>query len=513
LADLTTSVTHLWRLLKWGRTLARHGALKGIENDPMTPPEVRRIARIARFGARVPDKPDYAAALVAIGPPAIKLGQTLSTRPDLIGAEAAENLSKLQDDLPPAPFPAIKAAVERAFGAPLEQLFASFDPVPVGAASIAQVHKAVTTDGREVAVKVLRPGIEEEFARAIDTYEWTAAQVESLGGEAARLRPRMVVAQFKQWTARELDLQREAASASELKENMVAEPGYYVPQIDWRLTARRVLTLEWLDGIKLNDREALVEEGQDCKALAAILVRAFLRQAIVDGFFHADLHHGNLFALPDGRIAAIDFGIMGRIDRRARIWLAEILYGLITGNYQRVAEIHFEAQYVPPHHNVAEFATALRAAGEPIRGLPVKEISVGRMLESLFAITRDFDMPTQPHLLLLQKTMVMNEGVATRLDPDINMWETAEPFLREWMRSELGPEAYYADRITDTVRALKKIPALIHRLDQYYPPMGAAPPPPPLPVVEVVRPARWWGYALAAAAGAAVAALALFLLG
>ena len=199
--------------------------------------------------------------------------------------------------------------------------------------------------------------------------------------------------------------------------------------------------------------------GTTAKALAAILVRAFLRQAVVDGFFHADLHQGNLFALPDGRIAVIDFGIMGRIDRRARMWLAEILYGLITGNYRRVAEIHFEAQYVPAHHNVEEFATALRAAGEPIRGLPVKDISVGRMLESLFAITRDFDMPTQPHLLLLQKTMVMEEGVATNLDPDINMWETAEPFLKEWLRSELGPEAYYADRITDTVRALEAGPA------------------------------------------------------
>jgi ubiquinone biosynthesis protein len=510
---LTTSVTHLWRLLKWGRTLARHGALTGIERDPLTPPAVRRIARIARFGARVPDRPDYAAALQQIGPPAIKLGQTLSTRPDLVGAEAAENLSKLQDDLPPAPFPKIKAAIEAAFGAPLEKLFESFDPVPIGSASIAQVHRATTTDGRDVAVKVLRPGIEDEFARAIDTYEWTAAQVERMSDEAARLRPRLVVAQFKQWTARELDLQREAASASELKENMVAEPGYYVPEIDWRRTARRVLTLEWLPGTKLNDREALIAEGQDCKALAATLVRAFLRQAIVDGFFHADLHHGNLFALPDGRIAAIDFGIMGRIDRRARIWLAEILYGLITGNYRRVAEIHFEAQYVPAHHSVAEFATALRAAGEPIRGLPVKDISVGRMLESLFSITRDFDMPTQPHLLLLQKSMVMNEGVATRLDPDINMWETAEPFLSEWMRSELGPEAYYADRIVETVRAIKRIPDLINRIDSYYPAPGGAPPPPPLPEVTLIETNRWWGYGLAAIAGAVVAAAALFLLG
>jgi ubiquinone biosynthesis protein len=509
---LTSPVVHLWRLLKWGRTLARHGALTGIERDRKTPLPVQRVTRLARFGARVPATPDYAAALQEIGPPAIKLGQTLSTRPDLVGAQAADNLSRLQDDLPPAPFHAIKGAIEDAFEAPLESLFNSFEREPVGAASIAQVHRATTTDGRDVAVKVLRPGIEQDFAKAIDTYEWAAAQVEAMGGEAARLRPRMVVAYFKQWSARELDLQREAASASELKENMVAEPGYHVPEIDWRRTARRVLTLEWLDGIKLNDRDALIKAGHDCKALAAILVRSFLRQAIVDGFFHADLHHGNLFALPDGRIAVIDFGIMGRIDRQARVWLAEILYGLITGDYRRVAEIHFEAQYVPAHHNVAEFATALRAAGEPIRGLPVKEISVGRMLESLFSITRDFDMPTQPHLLLLQKTIVMIEGVASKLDPDINMWETAEPFLREWMRSELGPETFLADRIIDTVRAIKKLPDLIHRIDYYYPPPGAAPPQPPLPDIATVEEQRWWRYLGVAAISAAIGAAAVWLL-
>ena len=509
---MTTSVTHLWRLLKWGRTLARHGALTGIEEDPLTPPQVRRLARIARLGARVPSAPDYAAALVAIGPAAVKLGQALSTRPDLVGEKAAANLSLLQDDLPAAPFEAIKQIIETSFGQPLDALYSSFAEVPVGAASIAQVHRATTTDGREVAVKVLRPGIEDEIAKAIETYEWAAAHAERYGGEIERLRPRLVVAQFRQWTARELDLQREAASASELRENMVAEPGYHIPEIDWRRTARRVLTMEWLDGIKLNDREALIAGGHDCEVLATTLVRAFLRQAVVDGFFHADLHHGNLFALADGRIAAIDFGIMGRIDRRARVWLAEILYGLITGDYRRVAEIHFEAQYVPPHHSVEEFATALRAAGEPIRGLPVKDISVGRMLESLFSITRDFDMPTQPHLLLLQKTMVMNEGVATALDPEINMWEAAEPFLREWMRSELGPEAYYADRIIEVVRALKKLPELIDRIDQYYPPPGAAPPPPPLPEVAVIEGPGRLRYVLVAIVAAAIGALLTFVL-
>ena len=505
---MTTAVVHLWRLLKWGRTLARHGALQGIERDPLTPSNVRRLCRVARFGASQPETPDYAAALQEIGPAAIKLGQALSTRPDLVGQDAAENLLQLTDSLPPAPFLAIKAAIEQALEAPLDTLFSEIDEEPVGAASIAQVHRAVTTEGREVAVKVLRPGIEEEFAKAIETYEWAAAHVELLGGEAERLRPRMVIAYFKQWVRRELDLQREAASASELKDNMVAEPGFHVPEIDWRRTARRVLTLEWLDGIKLSKRDELIAAGQDPKALAATLVRAFLRQAVVDGYFHADLHQGNLFALKDGRVAAVDFGIMGRIDRQARLWLAEILYGLITGNYDRVAEIHFEAQYVPPHHNAAEFATALRAVGEPIRGLPVKEISIGRMLDGLFSITRDFDMPVQPHLLLLQKTMVMEEGVATALDPDINMWETAEPFLKDWLRTELGPEAYYADRIVDTVRALKLIPHILRKIDASYPSPGGAPPPPPLADVSVIERKSWMA-PLAIALGSAAAAAAL----
>ena len=509
---MTTSVTHLWRLLKWGRTLARHGALQGIERDPLTPPSVRQLLRLARFGLRQPAEPDYAAALQAIGPAAIKLGQALATRPDLVGEVAAKNLIQLQDSLPPVAFAEIRKAIEKGLGVPLETLFQSIDEVPVGAASIAQVHKAVTTEGRTVAVKVLRPGIEDEFARALETYEWAAGHVELLGGEAERLRPRLVVAHFKQWTRRELDLQREAASASELKEAMVAEPGFYVPEIDWSRTARRVMTLEWIDGIKLTRREDLIAAGHDLPALAATLIRAFLRQAVVDGFFHADLHQGNLFALPDGRLAAIDFGIMGRIDRRARMWLAEILYGLITGNYQRVAEIHFEAQYVPSHHNVAEFATALRAVGEPIRGLPVKSISVGRMLESLFSITRDFDMQTQPHLLLLQKTMVMEEGVATALDPDINMWEAAEPFLREWLRGELGPEAQVADTIVDLVRTAKLIPELIKRLDETFPPRGAAPPPPPLAVDATIKSASFVGYALVGAVAAVVGAAAMLLL-
>ncbi|HWK35220.1 2-polyprenylphenol 6-hydroxylase [Sphingomonas sp.] len=508
---MTQPVVHLWRLLKWGRILARHGALRGIERDLNTPAPVRRLARIARFGARVPAVPRYADAFQAIGPAAIKLGQTLATRPDLVGEDAAHDLLRLQDALPPVPFEAIERVMAASFGRPLSDLFAAIDAVPIGAASIAQVHRATTTDGRQVAVKVLRPGVEAEFTKAIDTYEWAAAQVEAMGGEAARLRPRLVIASFKRWTARELDLRREGASASELAEGMEAEPDFVVPAIDWQRTSGKVLTLEWVDGIKLSNRDALIAAGHDLPALATKLVRAFLRQAIAEGFFHADMHQGNLFALPGDRIAAIDFGIMGRIDRRARVWLAEILYGLITGNYRRVAEIHFEAGYVPPHHDVAEFATALRAVGEPMRGLPVKDMSVGAMLDGLFTITRDFDMQTQPHLLLLQKTMVVVEGVATALDPDINMWESSEPFVGEWLRTELGPEAALADRLIDDLRTVARLPALIRNIERRYPSPGGAPPAPPLREIEVVRVGGGWRYGLVAliAAGAGVAATLL----
>lgn len=504
---MTRPATHILRLLRWGRTLARHGALRGIEQDPNTPAQVQRLCRIARLGTFPPRQPDYAGAFQAIGPAAIKLGQTLATRPDIVGEDAAHNLLSLQDSLPPVPFAAIRREIESSFGKPLESMFASIEEEPVGAASIAQVHRAVTTDGRTVAVKVLRPGIREKFAEDIQTYEWAAAHLEALGGEAARLRPRLVIANFKRWTLRELDLRREAASASELAERMASTEGYRVPGVDWDRTNGRVMTIDWIDGIKISETEALRAAGHDLAALGEHLVLTFLRQAISLGYFHADMHQGNLFVQPDGTIAAIDFGIMGRIDRRARLWLAEILYGLTTGNYRRVAEIHFEAQYVPSYHSVDEFATALRAVGEPTRGRPVSELSVGQMLDSLFAITREFDMQTQPHLLLLQKTMVMVEGLATQLNPQINMWDVAAPFVREWIRDELGPEAAIADRLRKDAETLLRLPDLVRRIEEKFPPKGGAPEAPPLPEVELVWERKgesrgWLGYVAAALGGA-----------
>jgi ubiquinone biosynthesis protein len=503
---LTSSATHISRLLKWGRVLARHGALRIIEEERNTPPQVRRLCRIARLGTVQPRVPDYAAAFQAIGPAAIKLGQSLATRPDLVGEEAARNLLSLQDSLPPQPFAAIRAVIEESFAAPLESLFASFDPQPVGSASIAQVYRATTADGRQVAVKVLRPGIRARFARDIETYEWAAAHLEALGGEAARLRPRAVVDNLKRWTLRELDLRREGASASELAEAMRSFAGYQVPAIDWDRTNGQVMTIEWIDGVKISDMDSLRAAGHDLPELAQRLVLAFLTQAISAGFFHADMHQGNLFVKVDGTIAAIDFGIMGRIDRRARQWLAEILYGLTTGNYARVAEIHFEAQYVPSYHSREEFATALRAVGEPMRGKPVSELSVGQMLDGLFAITRDFDMQVQPHLLLLQKTMVMVEGLATAVHPQINMWDVAAPFVRGWIRDELGPEAAIADRLREDAATLLRLPDLVRRIEQSFPPKGGAPDQPPLPPMPLIwenkpRFNHWAGYLVAAIAG------------
>jgi ubiquinone biosynthesis protein len=507
---MTSSIVHLSRMLVWGRRLARHGALRPFE-DKRAPRSIRFVARIARIGTGAPEKPDFAGGLAAVGPAAVKLGQALATRPDLIGAEAAADLVRLQDSLPPLPFSALEAGLEAGLGGPWRDRFESIDPQAIGAASMAQVHRGVTKDGRKVAIKMLRPGIEETLTQAIDTYQWAAGHLELLGGEFARLRPRAVIATFKGWTQNELDLRREASAASELAESLAGVPDFVVPAIDWGLSSRRILVTDWIDGIKMSDSAALAALDFDRRKLAVVLVNGFLTQAIAKGFFHADMHQGNLFVIPpqgghDARLGVIDFGIMGRINRRARMYLAEILFGLVTGNYKRVAEIHFEAGYVPPHHNVDAFATALRAVGEPIRGKRAKDVNITSLLDGLFAITRSFDMAVQPHLLLLQKTMVMVEGVALTLDPHVNMWEVAEPYVSDWVRDEMGPEAILADRLVENARALAQLPRLLRQWVAANPIPGAAPEGPPLPPLPVRGSGKGWStpwLLLAAGVGAA----------
>lgn len=436
------------RLAKAGLVLAQHGVR--FVPTRMKVPLGLHVARIltlpiqliaAPFRAGQSEATRVTEALTSLGPTYIKLGQFLATRADVIGPQLAGDLSHLQDRLPPFSMKEARAAVEEALGGSLEDHYVEFGP-PVAAASIAQVHKAAVVDdtGRHaVAVKILRPGVEKRFRRDLDSYYFAAQQIEKWHPPSRRLRPVAVVDTLKRSTDIEMDLRLEAAAISEMAENIRDDEGFRVPAVDWRRTSRRLMTLEWVDGIPIADHASLKERGFDLKELGQTILRSFLRHAMRDGFFHADMHQGNLFVDPQGRIVAVDFGIMGRLGSRERRFLAEILHGLITRDYKRAAEVHFWAGYVPPHHPVEVFAQALRAIGEPIHGKTAEEISMADLLGQLFAYTEVFDMETRPELILLQKSMVIVEGVARSLDPSLNLWTAAEPIAREWMEQNLGP--------------------------------------------------------------------------
>lgn len=402
-----------------------------------------------------------ALALAALGPSFIKLGQTLSTRADLVGAEIAADLAQLQDRLPA--FPAARAIeiIEHELGGKLGDFFTTFEMQPVAAASIAQVHQAITLEGRNVAVKILRPGIREAFSRDIALFLWLAHLAEKRIKAFKRLKPVEVIHMLAESVKLEMDLRFEAAAASELKENCSEDAGIYVPEVDWQRTSRSVLTLEWVEGIPINDREALLAAGHDLNALASILAVTFFNQAYRDGFFHADMHPGNLFVRQDGRVVVVDFGIMGRLDKDTCLYVAEILRGFLSRDYLHVAKVHFEAGYVPADQSLAAFAQACRSIGEPIVGQPVNKISIARLLAQLFEITEDFKMETQPQLLLLQKTMMLVEGVGAMLNPDVNMWKLAEPWIEEWMRSNMGVQARIAHHAKETLRFMAELPRLV----------------------------------------------------
>jgi len=445
------ALSHSARLAWAGFVLARHGVLPPPPPDGGPSLPVRAMLALARMGAGSNHGNDggerLSKTLTSLGPSYIKLGQFLATRPDMIGPEMAQNLSRLHDRLAPFAQDDAIAMVERELGAPADKLFDAFG-APVAAASIAQVHKArIAGDGtsREVAVKLLRPGIERRFRADLETFGFAARMAERFSEEARRLRPVDSIAMLAESVSIEMDLRLEAAAISEMAENTADDEGFRVPTVDWQHTARRVLTTEWIDGVKLDDVAALGKAGHDLKKLGQTIMQSFLRHAIRDGFFHADMHPGNLFVDAGGTIVAVDFGIMGRLSQKDRRFLAEILLGFITGEYHRLAEIHFEAGYVPREQSVGNFAQALRAIGEPIMGREADDISMGRLLEQLFFVTGQFNMKTQPQLLLLQKTMVVAEGVARTLDPKLNMWTAGEPVVREWMEQTLGPEGRIQD--------------------------------------------------------------------
>ena len=441
-------------------TLARHDALFPLRRAGyQTLAAVLRRA-FARADAAGRDGERLGAAFHALGPGFIKLGQALSTRPDLVGEEIAEDLSALQDRLTPFSGAEARRVIEAELGAPIDRLFSHFEDAALAAASIAQVHRATTTEGRDVAVKVLRPGIEAAFAKDTELFFWLAGLIERAQPAWRRLRPVEIAATFAESVAREMDLRLEAAAASELRENLAADEGFRVPQVDWQRTARRVMTCEHIAGIPIDEREALVEAGHSVDAVLEKAARGFFNQIFRDGFFHADLHPGNLFVDAEGDIVAVDFGIMGRLDSDTRRYLAEMLLGFLTGDYGRVARVHFEAGYVPAGQSEANFTQACRAIGEPLLGRPLNEISLGRLLAQLFQITETFAMETQPQLLLLQKTMLLAEGVGRSLNPELNIWSLTQPLIEDWVADNLGPEARIRDSVSDGAALVQRLPRL-----------------------------------------------------
>ncbi|MBX9760705.1 MAG: 2-polyprenylphenol 6-hydroxylase [Beijerinckiaceae bacterium] len=463
---------HISRLAHAGWVLAREGVF--IDVDPGILPPAARVPLgfaklLARRNARK-DQKRLARAMAKLGPSYIKLGQFLATRPDIVGAAAARELEELQDRVAPFPQEQAIATIEASFGAPVATLFSEFGE-PIAAASIAQVHRArvITPEGsREVAVKILRPGVERRFARDLRDMYFAARMAERQSPEARRLRLFDVVETLARSVKMEMDFRLEAAAASEYAENTREDADFRVPSVDWDRTAKDVLTIEWIDGLHLSDLPALTRAGFDLPQLGRMIIQSFLRHAVRDGFFHADMHQGNLFIDREGRLAAVDFGIMGRLGPKERRFLAEILFGFITRDYRRVAEVHFEAGYVPRTHRVEDFAQAIRAIGEPIHSRTADQISMAKLLSLLFEITALFDMRTRTELVMLQKTMVVVEGVARTLDPRLDMWSTAEPVVSAWIRDKLGPAGVVEDAgrgLAAIGRFVSQVPELIERTE------------------------------------------------
>lgn len=440
---MISAIPHVLRLTRAAFVVAREGTFAVVDPEPLPTP-LRFLLGVARLIERSDAKsgPRLARALTRLGPTYVKLGQVLATRPDVVGVKMARDLERLQDRLPPFTQAEAEAVVASSLERPLAQAFAVFGP-SVAAASIAQVHRAeIDKDGVRqlpVAVKVLRPGIADRFRRDLGSLMFAARTAEAWSSDARRLRSIEIVETLARSVAMEMDLRLEAAALSEMTENTRDDPDFRIPTVDWDRTSHHVLTMEWIDGIPLSDRARLEAAGVDLPDLGRKVIQSFLQHALRDGFFHADMHPGNLFVDDSGRLVAVDFGIMGRLGLKERRFLAEILLGFITRDYHRVAEVHFEAGYVPAHHSIENFAQAIRAIGEPIHNRRADEISMARLLTLLLEVTALFDMRTRPELILLQKTMVVVEGVARSFNPRLDIWKTADPVVRAWIERNLGP--------------------------------------------------------------------------
>jgi ubiquinone biosynthesis protein len=474
---MLSSIRSIRRLILIAITFARHGALAPFEQAMVgagLAPIVLFVIQLL-FGRQVGDKRPgerLALALSELGPAFIKLGQVLSTRSDLLGEQVAEDLAKLQDQLPAFSAFQARATIETELDARIEELFSQFDDEPVSAASISQVHYAITMpdeeypEGRQVAVKVLRPGIEEAFAADIELLLWLAYLIERTQPRLRRLKPVEVVQTFAATVSVEMDLRLEAASAAELRQNFAGDPTYRVPDIDWRRTAKRAMTQERLTGIPMDDRVGMLSAGLDIDDVLAKAAAAFFNQAFRDGYFHGDQHPGNMTVGYDGAIQVVDFGIMGRLGKRTRYFLADMLLAFLQRDYAKVAEVYVDAGYLPPVKSVEDFTLALRSIGEPIHGRPLQHISFARVLGQLFSVAENFQMEVQPELLLLQKNMLMAEGVSRRLNPRLNIWTLAQPLIEQWMRDNRGPEARVTQVAEEALFMVRRFPTVMRNMDR-----------------------------------------------
>ena len=463
------------RLFQITRKLSTSGAIETINQVHQIPLSVNLFfnfisigSDINRFDSKKSNGEKLCAALQGMGTTFIKLGQFLATRPDIIGEEMSKDLEKLQDKVPAFDLYEAKKIIKKEIG---EKQFNNIVELsePIAAASIAQVHIAkIKNENQEkqVAVKILRPDIEKLFNEELDALMLFAYIIENTISKAKRLKFVEVVHLLREITNIEMDLRFEAAAANELYENTKQDQGFNVPKIYWNYTTKKILTLDKVEGISIRERDKLKNLGVDLKRLAETLIQHFLKQAVRDGFFHGDMHQGNLFVDSKGNIIPVDFGIMGRLDKNNRKFLAEILYGFIKRDYVKVAEVHFQAGLVPQDASKEEFAQALRSVGEPIFGQTIKDISGGNLLAQLFEITEKFNMATQPSLLLLQKNMVVVEGVARKLFPETNIWEVSRPVLEDWLKNIKSPKTTIDTALTTSAEIIKRIPDFPHLMDR-----------------------------------------------
>ena len=469
-------INKLFTLFKIGRKLAQSDALAIATKFNEPPLLIKIIFKIIGFTFTKKEKGNHlnteekrlTDSLQSMGTTFIKLGQFLATRPDIIGDKLSENLETLQDKLPPFSLSKAKEMIKKDLGDETYNTIINLSE-PIAAASIAQVHKAQINDNgtiKDVAIKILRPNIKNIFNDEIDALMLFAFFVEAFVKKTKRLKLVEVVFLLKEITNLEMDLRFEAAAANEYAENTLNDVGFKVPKIYWNFTSENVMTLDWVEGISIRETEELVKRNIDTKKIASDIIQHFLRHAVRDGFFHADMHQGNIFIDNSGQIVPIDFGIMGRLDKLSQRFLAEILFGFIQRDYKKVAEVHLTAGLVPKEVPVNDLAQALRSIGEPIFGQSVKDISGGKLLKQLFDVTEKFNMQTQPQLLMLQKTMVVVEGVARKLNPETNIWETSKPVLEKWLNETKDPINKINETLKDSTEIIKRLPNLPEVMDK-----------------------------------------------